>query len=93
MSAGSIWSAFDSMKQLERPNVEGEWEYFNSSSKIAWKTGTSIGFRDAWAIGVNSKYAVGVWVGNADGEGRSWIGRRQSRCSDSFRLFPHLRKF
>ena len=37
---------------------------------IAWKTGTSIGHRDAWAIGVTPDYVVGVWVGNADGEGR-----------------------
>lgn len=36
---------------------------------IAWKTGTSYGFRDAWAIGVNKNYAVGVWVGNASGSG------------------------
>ena len=35
--------------------------------KIAWKTGTSYGFRDAWAIGLNSSYTVGVWVGRPDG--------------------------
>ncbi len=37
---------------------------------IAWKTGTSYGFRDAWAVGVTPRYAVGVWVGNATGEGK-----------------------
>ena len=36
----------------------------------AWKTGTSFGFRDAWAVGVNPEHVIGVWVGNADGEGR-----------------------
>jgi penicillin-binding protein 1C len=41
-----------------------------SSRKIAWKTGTSFGFRDGWSIGVTPDYAIGVWVGNADGEGR-----------------------
>ena len=38
--------------------------------KIAWKTGTSYGHRDAWAIGITPKHVVGVWAGNADGEGR-----------------------
>ena len=37
---------------------------------VAWKTGTSYGFRDAWAVGVTPRYAVGVWVGNASGEGK-----------------------
>lgn len=34
---------------------------------IAWKTGTSFGFRDAWAIGVSNRYTIGVWVGRPDG--------------------------
>jgi len=70
LSAGSIWQTFDAMQDLERPDSEGNWQLFQSSSRIAWKTGTSYGFRDAWAVGVTPKYAVGVWVGNADGEGR-----------------------
>lgn len=70
LSAASIWFAFEAMKELERPNELGEWEVFRSSKPIAWKTGTSFGFRDAWAVGVTTRYAVGVWVGNADGEGR-----------------------
>ncbi len=37
---------------------------------MAWKTGTSFGFRDAWAIGTTPEYVIGVWAGNADGEGR-----------------------
>ncbi|MBB5205375.1 penicillin-binding protein 1C [Inhella inkyongensis] len=35
--------------------------------RLAWKTGTSFGFRDAWAIGVTERYTVGVWVGRPDG--------------------------
>ena len=34
---------------------------------IAWKTGTSFGFRDAWAVGVSDRFTVGVWVGRPDG--------------------------
>ncbi len=68
--AGSIYMTFEAMKKVNRPNNEGNWEFFDSSRKIAWKTGTSFGFRDAWAIGTTKDYVVGVWVGNADGEGR-----------------------
>lgn len=66
----SIWNAFNAMEELMRPGEEGLWEQFSSSQRLAWKTGTSIGFRDAWAIGLNPGYVVCVWVGNADGEGR-----------------------
>ena len=70
VSASGAWFALEAMQDLERPDESGEWEKFQSSKKIAWKTGTSFGFRDAWAIGVSRKYTVGVWVGNADGVGR-----------------------
>ena len=36
---------------------------------IAWKTGTSYGFRDAWAVGLTPRFAIGVWAGNAPGQG------------------------
>lgn len=70
LSAGAIYHCFQNMQRLERPASEGAWEYFESARPLAWKTGTSFGFRDAWAMGVNGKYALGVWVGNAAGEGR-----------------------
>ncbi len=70
IDASACWLALDAMQNVERPTSSGSWEQFQSGKRIAWKTGTSFGFRDAWAVGVNPKYAVGVWVGNADGEGR-----------------------
>ncbi len=70
LSAASVWHTFDAMEALERPDGEGNWERFRSGRRLAWKTGTSFGFRDAWAIGLTPRYVVGVWVGNADGEGR-----------------------
>jgi penicillin-binding protein 1C len=70
MSAASIWQCFEVLTELERPTQEGAWERFSSTKSIAWKTGTSFGYRDAWAIGVTPGYLVGVWAGNADGEGR-----------------------
>lgn len=70
LSAASIYLTFDVLKEVYRPGEETGWQYFNNAKTIAWKTGTSMGFRDAWAVGVNGDYAVGVWAGNADGEGR-----------------------
>ncbi|MEM9888598.1 MAG: penicillin-binding protein 1C [Bacteroidota bacterium] len=89
-NAASIWFTFDAMKEVERPNSEGEWKAFQSSSNIAWKTGTSFGFRDAWAVGVNDKYVVGVWVGNADGEGRPGLVGVQTAAPLLFDLFKQL---
>lgn len=66
---GSIYLGFEAMTELSRPEDDKEWKHYSSSNKIAWKTGTSFGNKDAWSIGVNKNYAIGVWVGNADGEG------------------------
>ncbi|MFC2116746.1 penicillin-binding protein 1C [Bacteroidota bacterium] len=69
-SAASIWLTFQSLIEVNRPSSQAGWKSFASSGKVAWKTGTSFGFRDAWAVGTTPSYTVGVWVGNADGEGR-----------------------
>lgn len=73
ISAGSAWHTLEALKALERPDTEGHWELFENKQSIAWKTGTSFGFRDAWAVGVTPQYTIGVWVGNADGEGRTGL--------------------
>ena len=66
---GAVWQTFDALKEVNRPE-EIDWKSIPSMQTIAWKTGTSFGFRDAWAVGVTARYAVGVWVGNATGEGK-----------------------
>lgn len=73
ISAGAIYNTFKAMLQVIRPGEEGGWQQFESSRPIAWKTGTSYGHRDAWAVGVSPKYTIGVWVGNADGEGKNGL--------------------
>lgn len=70
LTAGAVYQTLCALTQVERPDSELSHEFFRSDRTVAWKTGTSFGFRDAWAIGVTGKYAVGVWIGNADGEGR-----------------------
>lgn len=66
---GAVWQVFDAIKEVNRPE-EIDFRAIQTVQKIAWKTGTSYGFRDAWAVGVTPRYAVGVWVGNASGEGK-----------------------
>jgi penicillin-binding protein 1C len=73
LSAASIWFTFEAMSAVNRPEEESEWQQFESMKKVAWKTGTSFGGRDAWAIGVTPRFVVGVWVGNASGEGRAGL--------------------
>lgn len=66
---GAVWQTFQALVDVNRPE-ELDWKSLPSVQPVAWKTGTSYGFRDAWAVGVTSAYAVGVWVGNASGEGK-----------------------
>jgi len=70
LSAASIWLTYEALRMVNRPETETGWQYFSSAPEIAWKTGTSFGFRDAWAVGTTPEYVIGVWAGNADGEGR-----------------------
>jgi penicillin-binding protein 1C len=70
LSASSIWLTYEALQKVNRPESESGWQYFSSSRDLAWKTGTSFGFRDGWAIGTTPRYVVGVWAGNATGEGR-----------------------
>ena len=90
LSAGAIWHTFEAMREVERPNSTGEWELFRAGRPIAWKTGTSFGFRDAWAAGVTPNYAVGVWVGNADGEGRPGLVGVEMAAPALFEIFAQL---
>jgi len=88
--APSVWLTFQAMQEVKRPSDEGLWQQFNSSQQIAWKTGTSFGFRDAWAIGITPKYVVAVWVGNAAGEGRPGIVGVQAAAPILFDIFRQL---
>lgn len=87
---GSLYYTFHAMQEVMRPGEELLWEQFSSSKKISWKTGTSFGFRDGWAIGLTSKYLVCVWVGNADGEGRPELTGIKTAAPIMFDIFDLL---
>ncbi|MFV9551719.1 penicillin-binding protein 1C [Algibacter sp. PT7-4] len=94
--AASIYLTYESLKEVNRPESDESWEFFDDSKHIAWKTGTSFGFRDAWAIGSTKDYVVGVWVGNADGEGRPGLVGVQTAAPilfDVFNLLPNSNWF
>lgn len=96
LSADAIWYCFEAMEEVQRPTTQGEWERFESSRRIAWKTGTSFGFRDAWAVGISPKYVVGIWAGNADGEGRPGLVGVYAAAPilfDVFNMLPASRWF
>lgn len=73
LSRGAAYLTLEALTEVNRPDEEGYWRNFSSSCWVAWKTGTSFGLKDAWAIGVTPNYTVGVWAGNADGEARPEI--------------------
>jgi len=91
LSASSIWFTFEAMNEVSRPDEDMEWQQFSSSAKIAWKTGTSYGSRDAWAIGVNPRYVVAVWTGNSDGEGRPGMTGLTYAAPIMFEVFKSLK--
>ena len=88
--AGSTYLTFEALNKVNRPEGEENWDLFNSSNKVAWKTGTSFGFRDAWAIGTTKDYVVGVWVGNADGEGRPGLVGISTAAPILFNIYNEL---
>jgi penicillin-binding protein 1C len=90
LKASSIWFTFNAMTELLRPQDYVGWMQFLSKNRVAWKTGTSFGFRDAWAVGLDSKYTVAVWVGNADGEGRPNLTGTSAAAPIMFNIFNLL---
>ncbi len=85
----ALWWTFDALKEVNRPD-EIDWRLIGSIKKVAWKTGTSFGFRDAWAVGVTADYAVGVWAGNAQGQGVPGLTGARTAGPVMFEIFNLL---
>lgn len=90
LNPATAWLTLDALLEVNRPGNENFWKNFSSSQKIAWKTGTSYGLRDAWAIGNTRRYTVAVWVGNATGEGRPGLTGVSSAAPIMFEIFNQL---
>jgi penicillin-binding protein 1C len=90
ISAGAAWLTLEALTHVVRPGEEAAWQSFASSRRIAWKTGTSFGFRDAWAVGLTSRWTLAVWVGNATGEGRAELRGSITAAPLLFEIFSFL---
>jgi len=86
----AIWLTYEALRRVNRPETETGWQYFGGAPEVAWKTGTSFGFRDAWAIGTTPDYVVAVWAGNAAGEGRPGLSGISSAAPLRFDIISLL---
>ena len=89
IDAGAAWCTLEALTNVNRPE-EIDWQFIPSMRKVAWKTGTSFGFRDGWAIGVTPRYLVAVWTGNASGEGRPGLTGARTSARVMFDLYNLL---
>ena len=90
LSPGAAWLALDALVEVKRPGDGRFWRHFRSSRIVGWKTGTSYGLRDGWAIGTTPSRTVAVWVGNASGEGRPGLTGSATAAPILFDLINRL---
>jgi penicillin-binding protein 1C len=90
VSAGAAFLVTQTLTQLTRPDLPDHYEYTFRVPRIAWKTGTSFGKKDAWSIGYNGRYTIGVWVGNFSGEGVPELNGAHIATPLLFQLFNAL---
>lgn len=67
LSPGAAWIVRVMLEDNARPDHASVPRWLQKRATLAWKTGTSYGFRDSWALGVAGNYSMGVWVGRPDG--------------------------
>lgn len=92
ISKGACYLTMEMMKELKRPGAEYFWKQYHNQYTIAWKTGTSYGHKDSWAVGVSPEYTIAVWIGNFDGEGNknlSGVGSAGPLLFQIFNSLPH----
>ncbi|NKB69269.1 MAG: penicillin-binding protein 1C [Candidatus Latescibacteria bacterium] len=92
ISPAASYLTLEVLRQLQRPGAEYYWQQFENQWPLAWKTGTSYGQRDAWAVGVNPQWTIAVWCGNFTGAGNANLGGAQSAGPLLFDIFNALPK-
>jgi len=90
LSPGAAYLTMSALSLVNRPGEDGFWRNFSSSRRIAFKTGTSYGLRDAWAVGCTPRYTVAVWVGNSDGQGNPELTGVGKAAPLMFAVFNYL---
>jgi penicillin-binding protein 1C len=89
-SAGASYIISEILSELKRPDFPSCWEFSPNIPKVAWKTGTSYGRKDAWSIGYNPQYTVGVWVGNFNGDSSPYLVGAETAGPILFKIFESL---
>jgi len=87
---GAAWLVQKALVDVSRPGDEAHWQIFANARRISWKTGTSQGYRDAWAVGSDAQHTVGIWAGNADGEGVADLTGGRTAAPILFDVFNRL---
>jgi penicillin-binding protein 1C len=87
---GAAYLTLEALLEVSRPEQEAFWQSFTGTKKIAWKTGTSFGFKDGWSIGTTPHYTVAVWTGNHDGEGKPDLTGFHAAAPFMFDIFNFL---
>lgn len=90
LSPSAAYIITDMMTGLTRPDFPESWRSAMDAPHIAWKTGTSYGRKDAWSIGYNKKYTVGIWTGNFSGRGVPELTGSQIATPLLFDVFKEL---
>jgi penicillin-binding protein 1C len=80
-------SAIVILSSNQRPDFPADFISSTKLPKVAWKTGTSYGKRDAWAVGYNPDYTIAVWMGNFDGKGANELTGANIAVPLLFELF------
>ncbi len=92
ISKGASWLILNVLNDVHRPGADFYWRRFRDQWPLAWKTGTSYGQRDAWAVGVNPQWTIAVWVGNFNGEANTNLSGARSAGPLLFDIFNVLPK-
>jgi len=87
LSPASAYMITDILSKINRPDFPLNWQATERMPKIAWKTGTSYGRKDAWSIGYNKRFTVGVWVGNFSGLGIPELSGANTATPLLFKIF------
>lgn len=90
MSPEAAYLVTHTLAQITRPDLPNNFDNSYHLPRIAWKTGTSYGRRDAWSIGYNQRYTIGVWVGNFSGVGVAELSGANTATPLLFQLFNTL---
>ena len=90
LSEAACFILTEMLTEVRRPDLPACWEASMNLPKVAWKTGTSYGHKDAWSIGYSPRYTIGVWVGNFDATGAPGIVGVEAAAPILFALFNAL---